>query len=149
MKDIPHFLAEMLVEILKEIEEIEILLRYLLHLCQRIGNGTILHICRSRSCLFHQCFCTNSILVGAGQNLQSQITSLLAHHLEHHSQSRLVLLERLPRSQKLPGLLLGLIHYSRHSPYFRHVAISFLGIAVTGTTLSTWCTSIIIVVTLI
>ena len=126
MKDMPHFSARMLVEMLKEIEEIEILLRYLLDLYRRIGNGTILHICRSRSCLFHQCFCTNSILVGAGQNLQSQITSLLAHRLEHHSQSRLVLLERLPRSQRLLDLLLGLIHYSHHSPYFHHVAISFL-----------------------
>jgi len=125
MKHIPHFLARMLVEMFKEIEEVEILLRYLLHLCQRIGNGTILHICHSRSCLFHQCFCTNSILAGAGQNLQSQITSLLAHHLEHHFQSQLALLERLLRSQRLLGLLLGLIHYSHHWPYFHHVAISF------------------------
>ena len=126
MKDIPDFLARMLVEMLKEIEEIEILLRYLLDLCRRIGNGTILHICRSRSCLFHQCFCTNSILAGVGQNLQLQTTSLLVHHLEHHSQSPLLPLERSPRSQRLLGPLLGLIHYSHHLPYFHHVAISFL-----------------------
>ena len=107
--------------------KLNVLYWYLPSWCQRTGNGTILRICRSRSCLFHRCSCTSNILIKAGQKWLEQVDCSLSQPLELQAERRQGVLKHWSRHLWLPDLWPELMHfaalYFRHLLYFLHSII--------------------------